>query len=152
MSLKASPKCVRVRAERGVQLLELTLSLAILLALLAAVSEFGQYFYTYTSLAKATRASARYLASKTYSSTTIENARNIAVCGQPASCDSLTPVISGLTKNNIQITSTGSAIFPTTVTVKIVGYNYQSTLGFGQFLLNGIQVDPSTTMRYTLSN
>jgi Flp pilus assembly protein TadG len=50
------------RSERGTQLVELALVLPVLLALFAATAEFGRYFYNYATLAKATRAGARYLA------------------------------------------------------------------------------------------
>ena len=58
------------RDERGVQLVEVAIVIPILLMLFAAVAEFGRYFYEYTTLAKAARVGARYLATKSVSSGT----------------------------------------------------------------------------------
>ncbi len=54
--------------ERGVQLVELAIVLPVLLMLFAAVGEFGRYFYEYTTVAKATRVGARFMASKSLDS------------------------------------------------------------------------------------
>src|SRR5262245_65674338 len=52
------------RAERGTQLVELSIVLPILLVLIGATAEFGLYYNTYLTLAKATRVGARYLSGK----------------------------------------------------------------------------------------
>ena len=142
----------RRRSERGVQLVELMIVLPILFIMMAAIVEFGQYFYTYSTLAKATRSAARYLTSRAYTSTALEEAKRIAVCGNPGSCASQSTFVPGLTSAHIQITSTGSVNLPDRVTVRIVGYLYQPVFEFGSVSLANIEVSPSTTMRFTLSN
>ena len=47
--------------EAGTQLAELAVVLPVLLLLFATTAEFGRFFYTYNTLAKSTRAGARYL-------------------------------------------------------------------------------------------
>ncbi|MFN0085069.1 MAG: TadE/TadG family type IV pilus assembly protein [Blastocatellia bacterium] len=145
----------RGRGERGAQLVELAIVLPVLLLLVAVIVEFGQSFYTYTTLAKATRAAARYLSSKPTTTAEQDTAKRMAVCGNPSSCTSQSPVISGLTTSNIQISMTGSVNFPNTITVRVVGYRYQPILMFGYYggsSLSDVEVSPSTTMRYTRSN
>lgn len=149
-------RCLK-RAESGVQLVELAIVLPIFLVLLAAVAEFGRYFYTYTTLAKATRVGARYLSSRIYTEGEKTKARNLVVCGSLETCSSGSEIISGLTTGNVAITTTGSsALFPQTVTVQIVGYNYQPVFDLAQWVggssWSSVEASPSTTMRYLLEN
>src|SRR5580765_6672613 len=74
------------RDERGVQLLEVAIVLPILLVLFGAVAEFGRYFYEYTTAAKAARVGARYLVSKSVTSSTNyeTQAKNLVVYGNIA--------------------------------------------------------------------
>src|ERR1051325_9186286 len=60
------------RDEQGVQLVEIAIVLPIMLMLFAAVGEFGRYFYEYTTLAKAERVGARFMAAKSIDSTTTD--------------------------------------------------------------------------------
>lgn len=147
---------LRRRQQRGLQLVEAAIILPVLLLLMGATAEFGNYFYTYTTLSKATRASARYISSKAFTASERDRAIRLAVCGNPNSCASQTPVLGGLTTGNIQITSDGGVHLPDTVTVRITGYHYQPVFDIGRFFgaasLRDIEVSPSTTMRYTLSN
>ena len=65
-----------------------------------------------------------------------------------------TPVVKGLTADQVQITRTGgTSAFPERVTVKIVGYTYEPVFDLGKLVGNPslslrIDVTPSTTMRY----
>jgi Flp pilus assembly protein TadG len=143
--------------ERGTQLVELAIVVPIFVLLLAAVAEFGLYFYTYTTLNKATRVGARYLTGRVYTDVEKAKARNLVLCGSINTCASGSEVISGLTTSNIEITSTGdSSTIPETITVRIIDYNYQSLFDLGE-LTGGapwqiIPVSPSITMRYMLEN
>lgn len=144
---------LRRASERGTQLAELSLILPILLLLIAGVTEFGRYFYTYTTLAKATRAGARYLASRPYNSTETTKAQNLVVCGSVEACGSGTAILGGLTTANVQVTASGSSSsLPNTVTVRIVSYNYSSIFDLSRFIGGAAwtskAVTPSTTMRY----
>jgi TadE-like protein len=144
------------RSERGVQLVELAIALPVMMALMAAIAGFGNYFYTYTSLAKATRAGARYLSSKPFTNGEKDRARRLVVCGNPDSCAVGTEILPGLTPGDVEVSASGGgALLPQTVTVRIAGYNYNSIFnlaGFGGGSWLSVAVEPGTTMRYTLEN
>src|SRR5262245_58519949 len=76
----------RRASERGVQLVEMAIVAPILILLLAATAEFGNYFYTYTTLSKATRVAGRYVSSQSDFASSINKAKNMAVCGCTTSC------------------------------------------------------------------
>jgi hypothetical protein len=139
-----------------VQLVELAITLPIMLMLLAAIAEFGNYFYTYTTLSKSTRSGARYITAKPYNDDEIAKAKNLALCGSVDSCGSVPPLLTGLTLSNIEVTASGgSTWFPATVSVRIVNYQYQSLFDLGKWtggVWNNVSVSPSTTMRYMLDN
>lgn len=140
------------RSERGTQLVELAIVLPILLMLLAASAEFGRFFYTYQTLAKATRTGARYLMTETAAGTMDAKAKNLVVYGNQSGTG--TPVISGLSSGNIRVTRTGgSNAFPERVTVRIENYTYQPYFDLGKLIGSPtlslrVNVSPSTTMRY----
>lgn len=146
----------RLRNERGVQLVELALVLPVMFFLLASIAEFGRYFYTFNTLSKATRAAARHLSGKPFTETEKTKARNIAVCGNPTSCSGITPILSGLSSSNIEITSAGGTLIPKTVKVRIINYQYQPIFNLANMTGIGtwqnVGAAPSTTMRYMLEN
>jgi len=145
------------RDDSGVQLLEVAIVLPILLVLFGAVAEFGRYFYEYSTVAKASRLGARYLASKSVTGSTnyVANAKNLVVYGNIAGTG--TPVLTGLTTSNVQVTySGGTPGIPDTVTVSITGFKHQSVVDLGKLLNNAgltlnVDVKPSVTMRYLLT-
>ena len=145
------------RDELGVQLLEAAIVIPILLVLFAAVAEFGRYFYEYTTVAKASRVGARYLASKSVTSSIDYEtvAKNIVVYGNEAGTGS--PVLSGLTIENVTVTYQGGTTgIPETVTVSITGYEHESLFDLGGLLNNdslslNVEVKPSVTMRFLLT-
>src|SRR5215217_1125849 len=100
--------------ERGTQLVELAIVLPILLALFAATAEFGRYFHSYATLAKATRAGARYLAVTPVkvsqggvNAAEDEKAKRLVVYGDPNVSDSAKPLLPGLTTANVTIQRAG---------------------------------------------
>jgi len=131
---------------------ELAIVLPLLIIMLGAAAEFGRFFYTYQTLAKATRAGARYLTTETASGKKDPTAENLVVYGNEAGTG--TPVVSGFLPAHVQISRTGgSSAFPERVTVKIVGYTYEPIFDLGKLvgtpsLSLSIDVSPSTTMRY----
>jgi len=145
------------RDEQGVQLLEMAIVIPILLVLFAGVAEFGRYFYEYTTLAKASRLGSRYLISKCVNGATNYEAiaKNIVVYGNAAGSGS--PVLTGLTVNNVEVTYGGPvAGIPETVTVTIINYPHVPLFNLGALLRNNslslaIDVKPSVTMRYLLT-
>ena len=143
--------------ERGVQLLETAIVIPILLVLFGAVAEFGRYFYEYTTVAKAARVGARYLASKSVNSSTNyeAQAKNLVVYGNIAGTG--TPVLPGLSVANVQVQYVGgTGGVPDLVKVSIISYQHQPIIDLGKMLNNtslsiNVDVKPSVTMRYLLT-
>jgi len=151
-----------LRDESGVQLVEAAIVLPILLVLLAATAEFGRFFYTYTALAKATRAGSRYISAQPYNATYKANAKNLVVCGKTSACGAGdTKTVQNLTVSQVEITeSPVGACVPDTITVALKigtgGYKYQTIFGLDALVGGGadlnIDVKPSTTMQYLLKS
>lgn len=144
-----------LKDEQGVQLVELAIVLPIFILLFAATAEFGRYFYQYTTLAKATRAGARYLTSAAVDATEDTKAKNIVVYGNSNGTGS--PIVQGLSTANVVITRQGGVPkVPQTVRVQISNFKHQPLFDLGaltnnqSFSLN-IDVKPSVTMRYLLT-
>jgi hypothetical protein len=143
------------RCERGTQLVELALVLPIMLLLLASIAEFGNFFYTYSTLAKATRGGARYMTSKTFSGAEKDKARSLAAYGDANAGCAGEPVIKGLTCANFDVQGVGGAPgFPDKVSVKVINYTYQPLFDLGKLTKNtftlAVPVGPATTMKYLL--
>lgn len=145
------------RDERGVQLIETAIVIPVLLLLFAGVAEFGRYFYEYSTLAKASRVGARYLAAKAANGPNNwqANAKNIVVYGNAAG--SGTPILDGLSVNNVEVTYEGGTPgVPDRVKVSITGYKHQPLFDLGALLNNdalslNVDVKPSVTMKYLLT-
>jgi len=142
------------RDESGVQLVELAIVLPVFLLLFAAIAEFSCYFYEYTTLAKATRVGARYLATAAVKSAEDTNAKNIIVFGNAAGTG--TPILTGLATSNVTINRKGgTSTLPETVSVQIIGFKHQPILDLGKLmkiptLSMNVDVKPTVTMRYLL--
>ena len=137
-----------LRGESGTQLAELAIVLPVLLVLFGAAAEFGRFFYTYATLAKATRSAARYLTVSNKS--TDAGAQNLVIYGNTDGTGE--PVLPGLEATHVDIERVGTPGFPEQVTVGISGYKYKPIFDLGKltggdFTL-GVGVKPSTTMRY----
>ena len=135
--------------EAGTQLAELAIVLPVLLVLFGATAEFGRFFYTYNTLAKSTRAGARYLTASNQASD--DDAKRLVVSG--TTDDGASPILSGLSTGNVNITREESAPgFPVTVKVEISGYKYEPIFDLGKLMGDkfslSMDVKPSTTMRY----
>ena len=138
--------------ERGTQLVELSLVLPVMVLLFASVAEFGRFFYTYSTLAKAARGAARYATSRPFDSNNITQAQSLAAFGSPSANCAGTATLQGLTCDNFdlqQTTNAGTQV----VTAKVINYQYQPIFDLGK--LTGISaislkidVSPSVTMRY----
>ena len=143
------------RKEQGIQLAELAIVLPIFLLLFGATAEFGRYFHEYSTLAKASRVGARYLATAAIRANEDTAAKNIVVYGNTAGTGS--PILSGLTPANVVISRAGGLpAVPHTVTVQIVNYKHEPILDLGKLtnsssLSLNIDVKPSVTMRYLLT-
>jgi len=141
--------------ERGTQLVELAIVIPIFVVLFAATAEFGRYFYEYTTLAKASRAGARYLATSAVNNTEDGAAKNIVVYGNAAGTGS--PILPGMTTANVVITRQGGVpVLPQTVKVQITSFQHQPIFDLGALtkvssLSLKVDVKPSVTMRYLLT-
>lgn len=147
-------RCFR-KDESGIQLVELAIVLPVFLLLFGATAEFGRFFYEYTTVAKAARVGARYLATAAVNGVEDTRARNLVVYGNLTGTGS--PVISGLSTGQVVITRQGGVpVLPQTVTIQIIGFKHQPIFDLGKMInsqsLNlNIDVKPSVTMRYLLT-
>lgn len=148
------------RREEGTQVVELAFVLPILFLLFATATEVGRFFYTYTTLNKATVAGARYLSTAgltngAFASSDVTAAKNLVLCGNSAGCGGTgqpSPVVGDLTTSNISDPVLAGSGSGRTVTIGVTGYVYQPMFNLGAMLgqssMFSIQVQPSTTMRY----
>lgn len=126
-----------MRRERGTQLVELAITLPVMLILLGAATEFGRFFYSYTTLTNAVRAGARHACKwERSASWTFPETANMVVYGD-FSDTSKGPILPGLSTGNVVVQANGpSANRIDSVTVSIVNYKYQPLLDLGK--LTGI--------------
>jgi hypothetical protein len=164
------------RNERGSAVVELAIVFPILLLLFVGTAELGRLFYTYTTLAKATKVGARYLstqkdAESTDAATILDVKRRVArlvVCGYTDNCTGnqpdgtpKRPIVPGLNMadplQNVSITlppTSATFVGPKYVVVQITGFTFQP----GVFNVAGatgssdstfyFALDPATRMRY----
>jgi Flp pilus assembly protein TadG len=158
-----------LKDESGGTLAEMALTVPLLIVLLAGVSEIGRYFQSYTTMAKSTRAAARYLSNHQYNSTEVARAKNLAVCGRLTACTADERLVKGAVPENvcIQTTKVAGSEQIETVTVSIprdatktcdadevaVKLPYQPIFDLGALLDSDTfsltyPIAPSTTMRY----
>jgi Flp pilus assembly protein TadG len=118
--------------------------------------ELGRLFYQYTTLAKGTRAAARYLSTVPNVATSTDAAKRVVLCGNPNTCgDANNPIIvPGLNASKIVVTPPAAGAQPRYVTVEITDYDYQflvfnlNTLTGGTF---NLPLTPRTRMRYMVN-
>jgi Flp pilus assembly protein TadG len=146
------------RDDRGLQLVELALTLPVLILLFAAVAEFGRYFQSYTTLAKGTRVAVRHLATSPLGGCDDLAAKNLVVYGNFAGTGS--PIADGLTVSNVTITRRDQAGavttgFPATVTIEITDFKHIPIFDLGKLMNSSLSLNidmkPSVTMRYLLT-
>ena len=168
-----------VQREKGNATIELAIVFPILLLLLVGTAELGRLFYTYTTLAKATKTGARYLSNAPDLTSTDPakvtacklRAQSLVVCGyenclgnQPDGTTPKKPIVEGLNMSNpasnvsvnVFTQNEGGALI-TYVTVQITGYSFPR----GVYTLSGVTgvadsviyraLTPKTTMRRMLS-
>jgi Flp pilus assembly protein TadG len=150
------------RNDDGGTLAELAILVPLLAIMLAAVSEFGRYFQTYSTLAKATRSAARYLSNHPLNDVEKDKARNLVVCGKLTACAENEKLTAAIATTSVCIETTGDPQVET-VTVRIprvagdcgAPVNYVPIFDVGALLHNGLTmalpIAPSTTMRYVLN-
>lgn len=157
------------RNERGSAVVELAIVFPILLLLFVGTAELGRLFYTYTTLAKATKVGARYLSTQKAAESTdaatildIKNkAARLVVCGYTDNCTGnqpdgtpKRPIVPGLNMSdplqNVSITlpppSSSTGVGPKYVTVQITGYTFQP----GVFNVASVTDSSSSTFYFAL--
>jgi len=159
---------VLLKDESGGTLAEMALTLPLLIVLLAGVSEIGRYFQSYTTLAKSTRAAARYLSNHQYNDLEISRAKNLVVCGQLTTCTPEQRLVKDADVQNvcIQTTKVAGSEQIEFVTVSLprdptktcdadvvaVKLPYTPVFNLGALLGDSFSISyplaPSTTMRY----
>lgn len=151
------------RDESGGTLAELAIVVPFLVVMLAGVSEFGRFFQSYTTLAKATRSSARYLSNfkAPYSAAQLNAATSLVVCGK-VSCAGGDELVKGMTAAKVCIedqpaTSTVRVSVPRTAKSCTNGskvpHNYQPIFDMAALINDAtfslaLPVSPSATMYY----
>jgi hypothetical protein len=136
-----------IRRERGTQLVELAIVLPVMLMFLGAAAEFGNLFYTYTTLTNPLRAGARHACKwERNASWTFPETSNMVVYGD-YSDTSKGPILPGLTTSNVVVQANGPSVNNIdSVTVKIVNYQYQPLFDLGSLTGN-----PSLSLRINLN-
>ena len=153
-----------LRRDTGSAIIEMAIVFPILLLLFVGTAEVGRLFYTYTTLAKATKLGARYLSNKKEITAGTEAerdalvlaAKNLVVCGYE-DCEGKTPIVPGLDPvTNVEVTLPDTTAVISSVRVEIKNYTYTR----GVFTLAGFtaspgdayfELKPGTTIRYMFS-
>ena len=152
-----------LRRDSGGAIVEMAIVFPILLLLFAGTAEVGRLFYTYTTLAKATKLGARYLSNKKeITAGTAEErdaivlkAKNLVVCGYE-DCTDRPKIVAGLDpETNVEVTLPDTTVPISNVRVEIKNYTYTR----GVFTLAGVtgnntlyfELKPGTTIRYMFS-
>jgi Flp pilus assembly protein TadG len=146
-----------VRCDSGTQMIEFALVFPVLLLLFAGTTELGRLFYQYTTLAKGTRAAARYLSTQPNVTTSTAAAKNIVLCGNAAGCGGTgqPPVtLPNMDPTKIVVTPPATGVGVKYVTVEVIAYDYQF-LVFNLNAMTGgnfnVSLTPRTRMRYMVN-
>jgi Flp pilus assembly protein TadG len=136
------------RGRAGNVMLEFAIGSGVLVAAFTGTFQFGYTFYAYNKLATAVYDGAHYAALRPYDSTTTTPSdafktavTNMVVYGNPAG--GTTPIVPGLTTDQVKLTTTFSHSVPSTVTVAINGYTIDSL-----FAQNTLTNKPQVTYPY----
>ncbi len=155
----AHPRHARQRRQRGLAMVELTITAPVLLLMMCGTVEFGQYLIQYNTLNDAVRNAARHVAGAALNgtddrlvtggawSTLVTQGQNLAVFGNVAGAGAA--LLPGLTTGQIAVTE-NTATNDITVTA---AYPYQSVFGglmpnfLGGEFATDFTLSISTTMR-----
>lgn len=123
----------RPQAQRGVAMVELTITLPLLLLLLFAIGEFGRMLFQYNSLMQASRDAGRFVAGQAWNATlgkvdlnaTLQSqTKNVAVFGTPTNPNGNLPAVPNLTTGNVTVAAVGIDHVRVSIT-----YTFQPVLG-----------------------
>ena len=142
--------------ERGGTIAELAILVPFLAVMLAAVTEIGRFFQSYTTVSKSTRTAARYLSNHAYTVGEQDKAKNLVVCGKLTACAQSERFVKNLTAANVCIETTGNPVETVTVRIPRSGNGcgapvmYAPIFDIGALLHNSFSMNfpiaPGTTM------
>jgi Flp pilus assembly protein TadG len=91
--------------ERGAALVEFAIVATVFLSVMFGAIEFGRLFWTHNALRDAARRGVRYATTRRNDSAGMDAVKKMVVYGDPnANPSTATPVVSGLTTNDVQVT------------------------------------------------
>lgn len=141
--------------QRGLALVEAAITLPFLLFVMLAASEFTFAFVQHTTLTKAARDGARYAAEEAIDGTLTMNlnaalrdeARRLTVYGNKAGTG--TPVVNGLTVNDVTVSDVGGNNVEVSVTFPYTGIlgTVLPTFGYGSNISLLFSLSATVTMR-----
>lgn len=123
----------RPQAQRGMAMVELTITLPLLLLLLFAIGEFGRLLFQYNSLMQASRDAGRFVAGQAWNATlgkidlnaTLQSeTKSVAVFGTPTNPNGNLPAVPNLTTGNVSVSAVGADHVQVSIT-----YTFQPVLG-----------------------
>jgi len=147
----------RPQAQRGVAMVELTITLPLLLLLLFAIGEFGRLLFQYNSLMQASRDAGRFVAGQAWNATlgkldlnaTLQSqTKNVAVFGTPTNPNGNLPAVPNLTTSNVTVAAVGTDHVRVSIT-----YTFQPVIGsalpafYGNSVPLGIDLTSTVVMR-----
>lgn len=137
--MKARFQCCgspRRGTQRGHAIVELSLAMPFLVALLLGVWQFGYAFYNYAKLEQAVRTGARYASVALYDSATSTPSadfqtavQNMVVYGTPSPVAGTSAIAPNLSTSNVALTVTFASKVPTAMTVAITNYKLPACFG-----------------------
>lgn len=141
----------------GANLAEFAIIVPFLAVMLAAITEVGRFFQTYTTLSKATRTAARYMSNHPVNVDEQNKAKNLVVCGKLTACAANERLVRGIQTTNVCIQTSGTPIEKVTVSIPRTASGdcgaplmYQPIFDIGALLHNSFSMEfpisPSTTM------
>jgi Flp pilus assembly protein TadG len=109
------------RGERGAALVEFAIGATVFLTFMFTVIEFGRALWIHNALSDAARRGARYAVN--HPATDAAAVKNVVVYGDPAG--GTNPLVDNLTTANVQVQYANFGLVQGTVSVQIVGYQFQ---------------------------
>ena len=142
--------------DRGGTIAELAILIPFLAVMLAAVTEIGRFFQTYTTVSKSTRTAARYLSNHAINVDEQNKAKNLVVCGKLTACAQSERFVKNLAAENVCIETVGNPVEIVTVRIPRSGNDcgapvmYAPIFDIGALLHNSFSMEfpisPGTTM------